>query len=385
MQPDCADLYRPVCCPLHWLIHMRRWIIRRHGFTLLIALAMIGSTFDDGIAYELRLKEASGVTVIGDTLLLVGDDNPGRYFKLPIPDTTLRVFAPDPDHLIEMPLVGAELAVDLEAIDVLADGRVVVLSEDLTALVGPLSSDTDVNGLIARYPPAMNEFGNRGVEGLAVRPAGNGGSEVAVMWEGGYGYLPLIPFELQSRIGHDPLKPAVIIHTIPADSSVGWVSQDNRIITLNPPEPPGDVPDALRYRGADLVWHRWQDGDSVVDGFIVVIAASNSPERGSPTYLTGELQRFALNGESVGQPIDLHAESLRLLNDAVNNLSGGIPDSLAEHMQAVRKMLAARDEYSANFEGLGWSRPGDQLVVVFDGYPTEPTLVFFIDVPEDWK
>lgn len=348
-------------------------------------MSVVGTTLDDGFAYDLRLKEASGVTAVGDTLLLVGDDNPGRYFKLPIPDTHVRVFAPDPDHLIEVPLPGAELAVDLEAIDVLTDGRVVVLSEDLTALVGPLSSDTDVCGLIARYPPAMNEFGNRGVEGLAVRPAAHGGSEIAVLWEGGYGYLPLIPSELQPTIGHEPLKPVVVIHTVPADSTVGWVSRDNRMITLNPPEPPGEVPEALRYRGADLVWHQWQDGDTTVDGFIVVIAASNSPEDGGPTYLTGELQRFDLNGEPVGDAIDLHAEALRLLNDAVMSFDDDLPDSLAEHMDTVRGMFEARDEYTANFEGLGWSRAGEQLVVVFDGYPTEPTLVFFIDVPEEWK
>ncbi|MBD3298435.1 MAG: hypothetical protein GF341_07265 [candidate division Zixibacteria bacterium] len=358
--------------------------MQRFGLTLLLGLFAVSLADSDGSAYELRLKEASGVTAVGDTLFLVGDDNPGRLFKLPIPDTTVRVFAPDPDHLIEVPLPGAELAVDLEAIDVLADGRIVVLSEDLTALVGPLSSDNDVNGLIARYPPAMNEFGNRGVEGLAVRSA-NGGSEVAVLWEGGYGYLPLIPFELQPPIGHEPLKPVVIIHPIPNDSTVGWVSHDNRLITLNPPEPPGEVPDALRYRGADLVWHQWQDADSTVDGFIVVIAASNSPKDNSPTHLTGELQRFDLHGEPVGDPIDLHAEALRLLNDAVLNQDDRLPDSLAEHMQTVHEMFAARDEYSANFEGLGWSRPGEQLVVVFDGYPTEPTLVFFIDVPEAWK
>jgi hypothetical protein len=58
----------------------------------------------------------------------------------------------------------AKLQVDLEAVDILADGRVVALSERLHALV----SD---GGLVAEYPDFLGEVGGIGLEGREFGPA----------------------------------------------------------------------------------------------------------------------------------------------------------------------------------------------------------------------
>ncbi len=66
------------------------------------------------------------------------------------------------------------LAVDLEAIDVLADGRVVVISERLRSMVSK-------DGVVVGYDDPFAEFGERGLEGLAVRKVDDKTSKVAVL------------------------------------------------------------------------------------------------------------------------------------------------------------------------------------------------------------
>ena len=78
---------------------------------------------------------------------------------------------------MRVPLPHASMATDLEAINVLADGRVVVLSERLRALFGE-------SGMIADYGAPLSEFGKRGLEGLAVRRVKDSTSLVEVCGRG---------------------------------------------------------------------------------------------------------------------------------------------------------------------------------------------------------
>jgi hypothetical protein len=351
--------------------------------TLLIVAA--GTSRAAPAGYELSLKEASGITARNDTLFMVGDENPGRYFALPVTDTSLRVLAIEPSQLEEIPFPGCELASDLEAIDILADGRIVAISEDLTAMIGLLPGGNGRCGLIARYMPSLSEFGNLGLEGLAVQPAPHGASQIAVLWEGGYPAIRYMPHELVPLARRHAFHPLVVMHTLPADSIAGWVARPDSMITLNVPTPRGSEPDAMRYRASDLVWHTWHENGEPVEGFIAIIAAYNSPVDSSPAYNTGELLRFKLNGDPVGTPLDLHAEAARSLNDLSDEDIAAYSAPVQQHVRNVRDIFNDSDGSNANFEGLGWFRPGKRLVIVFDSYPVEPTLVFFIDLPDDWR
>ncbi len=354
---------------------------------LCFGLATTLSCFQPGnteSTYTLPLQEASGISAMGDTLLLVGDDNPGRYFKLFVTDTAANVLAPDPQEMVEVILDGAETVVDLESIDILADGRVVVLSEDLTSLAGPPTSSAASYGLIARYPPTLNEFGNKGLEGLAVVPAANGASRTAILWEGGYPDLYLTPPQLAPLVGRTPLKPIILVHTIPADSSVDWVHDPDTVITLQVPEPEGKPPDAMRYRASDLVWHAWHEADSLIEGFIVLIAPANSPVNSSPTYGPTEALRFTMDGRPFGESINVQQTAVASLQALSDNDLQRCTEAQQDHILSLRKMLEEEPERNINFEGLGWFRQGKRLVTVFDRYPIEPTLVFFVDVPRHW-
>ena len=77
---------------------------------------------------------ASGAVRQGSDLLIVSDDTPGCYFRVQIPDgTPLHIQIPEESaERCELfpgcgPALG--LAVDLESIDLLADGRIIVLSD----------------------------------------------------------------------------------------------------------------------------------------------------------------------------------------------------------------------------------------------------------------
>jgi hypothetical protein len=121
-----------------------------------------------------EVRDASGITRIGDYLLIVGDKDSGRFYRFRIPNNSGRAIIIDPEQAMPVDLPNGSLAIDLESIDVLADDRVVVLSERLRALIG-------MEGVIAEYGTPLTEFGNRGLEGVAVRRLSNGISKVAVL------------------------------------------------------------------------------------------------------------------------------------------------------------------------------------------------------------
>jgi hypothetical protein len=301
-------------------------------------------------AFADAVKEASGVTRVGDDLLIVGDDDPGCYFRFAISGQQGPEIKINPTGVTRVQLPHASLAVDLEAIDVLADGRVVVLSERLRALVGK-------DGIIAEYENPLSEFGNRGLEGLAVRGDKDGASRVAVLWEGGYPEYRDVPRQLRKHVGRIPTCPAVWMHDLKAGETGVEMKDKNkekyslRKIELHVPKPPGQEPEAQRFRAPDLVWHEYGNKEW---GLIVLLSSQNSPETGKPEFVHQWLQRFTVAGTPLGDPIDLNTI---------------IPDHLK----------------GANWEGLGWFEEGKSLVVIQDKPPKGTPTAFIVELPCPWQ
>jgi hypothetical protein len=120
---------------------------------------------------------ASGITRHGDDLLIVWDKGPAAYYRYPVKKLPPGPLIPiDVSLLQPVPLAGASLPLDLEGIDVLADGRVVAVSEALSALVSEKET-------VAQYGGPFSELAGMGIEGVAVRRLEGGVSRVAVVWE----------------------------------------------------------------------------------------------------------------------------------------------------------------------------------------------------------
>jgi len=98
------------------------------------------------------------------------------------------------------------LAIDFESVDVLADERVVGLSERLRSLI-------EEGGLVLHNDDPQCELGERRLEGLAVRPGADGVSEVAVLWEGGWIEDGDVQPQVRRRLGNSFL-PIVVTHAI---------------------------------------------------------------------------------------------------------------------------------------------------------------------------
>ena len=281
-----------------------------------------------------RKRDWAGVARHGDRLLLVENRTSGGYFEVPLGAPAGRVIPIAPKW---RPWKGTRKQSDLESIDVLADGRIVVLSEDRRTLVGK-------EGVLARYPKDLAERGNRGLEGLAVRPGEEGGSVVAVCHEGG--------FQVSRRSAGEPPRPRVLIHTIEADGKAGEVGGTPVELEVERPD------DGERFRAPDLVWHRISSpvGSSGPWGFIVLLGSTDRADR---SFSHSRLARFTIDGKRVGKPLDL-----RRCKD--------IPPALR----------AAQ----TNWEGLGWWEPGRSLVLCFDREPrSQAPVAVVIDLPEAWR
>ena len=172
-------------------------------------------------AMSAEVHDASGITRVGEYLLLVGDKDPGRFYRFPVPSGSGRAIVIDPEKAVPVDLPHGSLAIDLEGIDVLADDRVVVLSERLRALIG-------TEGVIAQYGTPLTEFGNRGLEGVAVRRLSNGTSKVAVLWEGGYPEYQAVPEQLRSIVGPLPLRPVIWMHELTKGQTDVHVRDDGK-------------------------------------------------------------------------------------------------------------------------------------------------------------
>lgn len=321
------------------------WFMSRVSLNLFGLLFLVSCGLTP--ARKIRVEEASGVTRHGSELLVVDDSAAGAYFRIPLCGDLGPLIPLNRPGVERVDLPNGRLAIDLEGIDWLADGRLVVLSERLRCLV-------DENGVVAEYPPFMTEFARRGLEGVAVRPLPDGSSRVAVLWEGGYPDDASVPVPLRERLGHQAMRPVILVHDLkPGVSNVMIRMHDAlALVELEVPKPAGEEPEAQRFRAPDLVWNYQVDRLAHEPGFLILISSQNSADR--PQYLHHWLQRFDLRGKPVGEPLDLS----KFLPPAIQG---------------------------ANWEGLSWFEKGKKLVLVYEGEPNLPPNAFILTLPIDWQ
>jgi hypothetical protein len=315
--------------------------LRRRGEVFLaILLAAAGCRREP----PAEVVEASGVTPCDGYLCVVDDSVQGAYFRLSRPpEAPGKLIALNDLHPVKVMLPNVGLLVDLEGIDRLADGRIVVLSERLHSLVGEA-------GLVAEYDYPLSEIGRRGLEGVAVRALEDGSSRIAVLWEGGYPDVGSLQRQVESRVGPGPFRPFIFVHDLKPGAVAGRVRMEDGVagFELEMPLPEGVEPDAQRFRAPDLVWHR-VGGDW---GFIVLISSQNAATR--PRFLYHWLQRYDGTGRRVGEAIDL------------------------------AKLLPPEAAH-ANWEGLCWYEPGRSLLLVHEAGRDLPAQALILELPADWR
>jgi len=298
------------------------------------------------VSEPVTIAEASGITLKDGYLYIVDDSEGSGYFRIRVPDDpgpVIDLNAHNPER-IELPYGPW---IDLESIGCLADGRLVVLSERLRGLV----CDT---GPVAEYDYPLTEFGRRGLEGMAIRPLPDGGSRVAVLWEGGYADRGSLHPQVVDRAGESALQPVLFVHDIAAGASVGRVRWKNAVhaAVLDVPKPAGEEPEAQRFRAPALVWHRIPGAEPGEWGFIVVLSSQNGA--GKLEFLHHWLQRFDVDGRPVGSPI---------------------------HMEDI----APADMAHANWEGIAWWEEGQTLIMVHEGIGGDPPRALIFPLPEEWR
>jgi hypothetical protein len=311
---------------------VRRWLP-----AFLVALAAAGF----GQQPPPAIREASGIVRSGDDLLIVDDSQNGAYFRFSLKGETGPRILIESSRLERVPLPQSSMATDLESINVLADGRVVVLSERLRAMF-------DALGPVAEYEAIFSEFGKRGLEGLAVRDMGGGRSRIATLWEGGYPEFYDVPEQLRAKVGRTALQPMIQIHDLnPGDRNIRVLG--SRVAALDVPKPKGRGPRAQRFRAPDLVWHRFPGGEW---GFIVLLTSKNSVDR--PKFEYHWLECFDLQGKRLGKRLDL-------------------------------SVVTGQDLQGVNWEGLDWFEQGKSLILIHESYPADTPTAFVWQLPEDWK
>jgi hypothetical protein len=310
----------------------------------------------EAIGISRGVAEASGVARKGDRLLVVSDADAGAYYEFILAGTLGPAIQMPLASVTRQDLTGGELGVDLEAIDVLADGRIVALSERLRSLLSK-------SGVVFQYDDPLSELGERGLEGLAVRKHSSGGSEVAVLWEGGYVEDAEVQRQVRGRLRDTPFLPVVFTHLIAANQS-GMkikVETDDELVELKVPSP-DSASDGYRFRAPDLVWHKWRTDEGVdVDGFIVLLNSQlRSPQPNKPMFGPCWLQRFDREGNPIGSHLDV---------------------------DVVAKELTQNDSLSgANWEGLGWYEEGRTLVLVHDkSKKIETPVALLVDLGRFWN
>jgi len=319
-------------------------VISRLSFVLCLLVVNAGLS---GAPENLALAEASGIARVGNSLLIVDDDTPGTYFRLPLRGSEGSLIPIDPRRLQRIRWPQEKLALDPESIDQLADGRIVLLSERLRALIGE-------RGVVAEYEGPLAEFGGHGLEGLAVEPLEGGASRVAVLWEGGYPDYDRVPPQLRPRVGRTSLRPVILVHDLKRGEAGRKVLMRDAVhlIELEVPVPAGAEPEAQRFRAPDLVWYKWPCIRSKERGFIVILSSQSSAEK--QEYQYHWLQRFTIEGKPVGEPIDLDA-------------------------------LAPAEFKGANWEGLAWFEEGKSLVLIHEKLSLPRLAALVVQLPEDWR
>ena len=284
-----------------------------------------------------RLQSASGIARAGSDLIIVGDDTRSTLFRYRLqaddwPSGTGPLLAEIEIASALTERFGGTGAVDLEGVDVLADGRIVVLSETLKAL---LTKDS----VVAIYPDPMGEIGGRGMEGVAVHSDGR----VAGLWEGGFFSPEYLPTWIAGtgEIQGGPMRALLCVHALPANARMEVCARAKGVVTLQLPA----TPDATQaFRATDLVWAA--DGQSL----IVLLSSTNA---GTSVFRYKWLQQFSTSGAAIGEPINLCAR-------------GYLPDRV-------------RSGRTGNFEGLGWFDPGTSLVLINDYSGPATAVIIAVD------
>lgn len=301
------------------------------------------------------IREASGIAREGDEILIVGDEDAGTYFRYKLPPGENPLIPIESERLISVVWAGLPIVIDQEAIDILADGRVVVLSERLRSLI-------DKDGVVAEYPHFAAESGNRGLEGIAVRKMSDGSSRIASLWEGGYPRFSALPRTIREKAGRIAMQPVLLLHDIaPGERDLHLRKEDLHIREFQVPLPPGSEPEAQRFRSPALVWHRFERGGQMEWGFILLLSSefSLAPGPGSPEDCGGErycfkwLMKFDREGLPVGDPIDLDT-------------------------------LLPADIAPRNWEGMDWYEEGSSLILIYEEDPDRQGFAYIIDLPDNW-
>ena len=285
-----------------------------------------------------ELRQASGIALDGPDLIIVGNGTPRTVYRYRLNQSDMPTGHGPLLAVIEIDETdvetefGGKWAVDLEAIDLLADGQVVVLSEATVSLLGH-------NRVVARYPGALSQIGGRGLEGLAVHTNGR----VAVLWEGGYmtpAYLPT-RYEGAGRLVDGPIKPIICSHYAAGRPESLACGDGQGVTVLQVP----DTPDSSQsFRAPDLVWGT--DGES----FVVLLSSLNAATN---EFRYKWLQKFTVSGEPLGEPINLCDD-------------GYLPKNV-------------RSGNGGNFEGLGWFEPGKSLILVNDHSEAATVVIISVD------
>lgn len=347
------------------------------------------SQHTDTTAVASRLAEASGILFDSDTLFIVSDDVAGSYFSLPAADIKSGFIPIDSDRLTRITIPGAELFSDLESIDRLADGRIALLSEDLHALGAVVQkAGSPALEIVAQFDQTLTELGNRGLEGVAVRPLPGGASLIAVSWEGGYPERQSLPAQLRETVGNSPLNPIVVIDTIPPNGSAGFVDKPARSLALTASDDGVPPPLGQRFRVADLVWAAWSDSAGTSDGLIVLLSSSNSPEPASGQKRRFQykwLQRYDLDGNPVGNPLDVTALASAQWRDFSAQSLATLTEPLRSRAEQFGRQAEAAGWENVNWEGLSWYRRGESLVLIYDAGADDPLFALVVAIPQDWK
>ncbi len=308
------------------------------------------------------IREASGIARMGDEILIVGDEDAGTYFRYKLPSGESPLIPLKNKLLKNVVWAGLPIVIDQEAIDILADGRVVILSERLRSLM-------DKNGVVAEYPQMTAESGNRGLEGLAVRKMKDGTSRVAALWEGGYPRYSGLPPAYREKVGRNAMRPLLLLHDIEdGDRGIRLKEKDLYIREFEVPLPPGLEPEAQRFRAPALVWHRFERAGHREWGLILLLSSEYSlpPRAGSvedcggiypgkkgDRYCMKLLQKFDLDGLPVGDPL---------------NLTQLLPADIADR----------------NWEGMDWYEEGKSLILIYEEDPDKAGFAFVINLPDRW-
>lgn len=371
--------------------HLRRLALPAAALGgVLAACMMLACSHGTGSASGSSLiSEASGILFDSDTLFIVSDDIAGSYFTLPSAAVASGIIPIDSARLTRVAIPGAELFSDLESIERLADGRIVLLSEDLHALGAVVQkAGSPALEIVAQFDQTLAELGNRGLEGVAVRPLPGGASLVAVSWEGGYPERQSLSAQLRETIGSSPLNPVVVIDTIPPNGSAGYVGTPARSLVLTTPDDGVPPPLGQRFRVADLVWHTWTDSAGTVDGLIVLLSSSNAPtpESGQKRRFQYKwLHRYDLNGKPVGNPLDVSAAASTQWRSFSAQELVTLAEPLRSRAEQFGRTAEAAGWENVNWEGLSWYLRGESLVLIYDAGADDPLFALVIAIPQEWK